>query len=138
MEALWRSALEFSLVVAASVLLHELLHYAAALVLGYEAKLSASLVGLAVVLSEFSAHGSVIELRGKARLDYLMIALAPYALAPLYAALASSSTSPALRAAGAACLLYHALNLPLELSQKRVPSLGLRRARDIAAAELTP
>jgi len=115
-----RILVEYLSVLTLTVLLHEVLHLVAARSLGYKARLRVTRRGFAVVVEGYTCYKHVFDIADlRLRRHYLLISLSPYAVVPVYAMLAFCLESTCIGAAVAlkAAIVYHVLNIALELVQ---------------------
>ncbi len=103
-----------------SIFIHEMLHTLTSIILGYTARLSFEKLGFSVRIPSFEGYKNLFELKGKSRKDYIIIAVAPYLMLPLYFYLYfNQSFSIVTRISAWIIIIYHLASLPLEFFQER-------------------
>ena len=108
----------YTLVLLTGVVIHEALHYIAALSLGRKPQLTLTRKGPSVKLPDYTGYRDFTEIPSKRmKVDYALISLAPYLLLPLYIHLAQTTPEPGAKLAFATLASMHVASIITEFKQ---------------------
>jgi len=102
------------------ILIHEIVHYTTAVLLGFKPKMRISVLGPSIIIPEYEEFSDYSEIRNKhLKKQYVLIAISPYLLVPVYVLfILNFSDNVVVKTSFTTIVLLHLYSFIYEFKQK--------------------